>query len=639
MLTRPTLRCRLFGIFAGLAAGFLLLIALGCGFAVLRLRQHTEPLDALLQGGLIAGFLGLGLVSWIWVHLDRSLAQPVDSLAGALRTGHPPTAAEMQHLGDLGPAVRDAVQARRDSDIALQQALDDLQAEAAHEKETLESILADFGAGAVMVDTGGRVVFFNQAALNMLPGLALDRPLVRFLQPGAVKAAGARLDAGAEATDLLALADDGRRIAARMRRIEDTTLLILRPERQDEITDEQIETLRRHAATLVPMLDALDGPMPQDLVRALRAEGQGLATTLRQISTAREQDTRRAQASLVELTAGLPPVGDLPDVSVQAQAGSMNALLLFLDRKLRGEGWDPHLRLAHAGTEEIQLLLEWRGDALAMDRLEAWLALAADPDLPDLTGDAILAAHATGIWPESRYGQSQLVLPLRLAAANATQGAVTYDFALARRGAASTRLSDLTCVVFDTETTGLNPDDRIVQIAGLRLARGRMTGERFETLVDPGRSIPPSATAIHRISDQMVVGAPDLRRALAAFQHFADDGVLVAHNAPFDMGFLRASSDETGLHFDNPVLDTVLLSAMIWGGSVPHTLDAICARLSIRIAAKDRHTAMGDAQATAQVFLKLIPALEAKGIVRIADVTREARQYHRLIGDANTDRA
>ncbi|MGR3409796.1 MAG: 3'-5' exonuclease [Paracoccus sp. (in: a-proteobacteria)] len=226
-------------------------------------------------------------------------------------------------------------------------------------------------------------------------------------------------------------------------------------------------------------------------------------------------------------------------------------------------------------------------------------------------------------------------MPLWLAEPRTADSGVTYDFGLPTRGLGSTRLSDLTCVVFDTETTGLEPSDRIVQIAGLRLVRGRRTGERFETLVDPGRPIPPASTKIHGIDDAAVSGAPTLSQALMAFHHFCDDAVLIAHNAPFDMGFLRRAQPEAGLQFDNRVLDTVLLSAMIWGQSAVHSLDALSERLGIVIPPEARHTAMGDTIATAEAFLRLIPALEAKGIVTFEDAVAEGRRHRRLIGDAN----
>ena len=175
----------------------------------------------------------------------------------------------------------------------------------------------------------------------------------------------------------------------------------------------------------------------------------------------------------------------------------------------------------------------------------------------------------------------------------------------------------------------------LVQIAGLRIAGGRLTGEQFDTLVHPGRAIPPASTAIHHLTDAMVADAPDMTTALRGFHHFCEGAVLIAHNAPFDMGLLRAAEGEIGRHFPNRVMDTVLLSAMIWGQSATHSLDAICARLDIVIPENLRHTAMGDAEATAQAYLRMLPALEAKGITRFEQVLDQAQKYRRLLSDAN----
>jgi DNA polymerase-3 subunit epsilon len=98
---------------------------------------------------------------------------------------------------------------------------------------------------------------------------------------------------------------------------------------------------------------------------------------------------------------------------------------------------------------------------------------------------------------------------------------------------------------------------------------------------------------------------------------------------------LRRAALETGVHFDNRVLDTILLSAMVWGQSAPHSLDALTARLGIIIQSEERHTAMGDTRATAEAYLRLSAALQAKGLERLEDVLAESRRYSRLIEDAN----
>ena len=643
MLTRLSLRLRVFLIFAGLAAGILAVIGLGLGLAGRSLADLgalvSVGLDHLLQAGMVAGLGSLALVTAIWYLFDRNVARPVDALAGGLRTGQAPDPDDTRYLADLGPAARDAALAMSRSAEALAEAVQDHAADLAREKAALESILADFGAGALMTDPRGRVVFYNASAARLLPGLALDRPLDRHIAPGALEAASARLEAGAEATDLICLTLQGTRLSGRMRRLEEGTLLILRDHAPNRPAPrDALEALRRHAATLVPMLDALDGPIPADLARAIRAEGQGLAHATRRLSQIMASDAPTARCGLNELAAGLAMAGDLPRLTVLAEAASLGALLRHLSVRLEGQRSAPTLRVTPEEPAELHLLLEWDGAALPVDILDTWLSEAPDPDQPDRSGADILAAHGTGIWPEQDETRARLVLPLRLAETQDDAAGLTYDFALASRGAASSRLADLTCVVFDTETTGLDPTaDRIVQIAGVRIARGRLTGEAFDTLVDPGRPIPPRTTAIHGITDAMVAGAPDMTAALTAFHHFAEDAVLICHNAPFDMGLLRAATAETGAHFDNRVLDTVLLSAMVWGGAVPHTLDALTQRLGIEIPPEDRHTAMGDTLATAQAFLRMIPALEAKGISRFEEAVTEARRHRRLIGDVNLD--
>lgn len=219
---------------------------------------------------------------------------------------------------------------------------------------------------------------------------------------------------------------------------------------------------------------------------------------------------------------------------------------------------------------------------------------------------------------------------------------VVYDFELLAkdRGSeiADTLLDDLTYVVFDTETTGLLPSrgDEIVQIAAVRIVNGRrVEKEVLNTLVNPHRPIPLMATEIHGISDAMVADAPGIEKAAQRLHKFAQGAVLVAHNAPFDLAFLRRDEQRIGVRFDNPVLDTVLLSAIVFGQSETHSLDALAARLGIYLPEEARHTAIGDASATADALLKLIPALKARGFLTFGDVLSEMRRHSRLLKDSN----
>lgn len=194
-----------------------------------------------------------------------------------------------------------------------------------------------------------------------------------------------------------------------------------------------------------------------------------------------------------------------------------------------------------------------------------------------------------------------------------------YDFDLfdkdLDRGLLDTPLRDLNMVVFDTETTGLEPSrgDQIVQIAGVRVLNARLLpDDHFDELVNPGMPIPRTSTRIHGIRDEMVAGKDPVATVLRRFHAFIGDAVLVAHNAAFDMKFLKLKEPEVGLEFDSAVLDTLLLSVVLQPGHTAHTLDAIASRFGVEN--HDRHSALGDSVTTAEVLVKMLEVLDARGI-------------------------
>ncbi|MGC3939544.1 exonuclease domain-containing protein [Roseobacter sp. EG26] len=200
-----------------------------------------------------------------------------------------------------------------------------------------------------------------------------------------------------------------------------------------------------------------------------------------------------------------------------------------------------------------------------------------------------------------------------------------------------TPLPELCFVPFDTETTGLSVEkDAIVQLGAVRVLNGRIVeGEVLDTYVNPGRPIPPASSEIHRVTDADVANAPDIGEVGRSFHQFAKGAVLVAHNAPFDIGLLRASQAQMGVEWTHPVLDTVLLSAVVFGTTEEHSLDVLCDRLAITIPTQMRHTALGDAKATAEALIKLLPLLEAKGILTFGELIQETRRHSRLLHDLN----
>lgn len=177
-------------------------------------------------------------------------------------------------------------------------------------------------------------------------------------------------------------------------------------------------------------------------------------------------------------------------------------------------------------------------------------------------------------------------------------------------------LKDLTFVVFDTETTGLATEgaDQIISIGGVRIRGCRVLDhEPFTRLIDPKMPITKASTKIHGITDDMVRGEAGVEEVIPAFKEFVGDAVLVAHNAAFDMAFLKKNHAATGVTFDNLVLDTLLLSVFAEAESRNHSLEAMAERLGVNI--EGRHTALGDAIATAKVFVRLLDLLETRGVI------------------------
>ncbi|MFO1351433.1 MAG: exonuclease domain-containing protein [Gammaproteobacteria bacterium] len=197
---------------------------------------------------------------------------------------------------------------------------------------------------------------------------------------------------------------------------------------------------------------------------------------------------------------------------------------------------------------------------------------------------------------------------------------LSYDFDLLHAVQVPGTLAEqplraLRFVVFDSETTGLQPTqgDEIVALAGVPVVNGRvLSSESFERLVNPGRPIPPSSTVFHGITDAMVRDQPAITAILKQFHTFCRDAVLVAHNAAFDMKFITLKQHQAGVEFDQPVLDTLLLAMVVGGEWQDRSLEGIAARLQVTVV--NRHSALGDALVTAQVFARLLDLLEAKDI-------------------------
>jgi DNA polymerase-3 subunit epsilon len=159
----------------------------------------------------------------------------------------------------------------------------------------------------------------------------------------------------------------------------------------------------------------------------------------------------------------------------------------------------------------------------------------------------------------------------------------------------------------------------------VRVVNGRLLrNETFERLVNPERSVPAASTAVHGITAAMVTGQPTSRTVLPAFARFAADTVLVGHNVGFDMQFLRLEEPRTGVAFTQPVLDTLLLDAVAHPDHDEHSLEAIAGRLGVAVIG--RHTALGDALVTGEVFLGLVAVLRLRGVTTLGEALAASRE-------------
>ena len=296
----------------------------------------------------------------------------------------------------------------------------------------------------------------------------------------------------------------------------------------------------------------------------------------------------------------------------------------------------------------VELDLVWSGAIVGSDALTLWETepMQVGVQQTPLTLKDVLERHGGEIWVQAHKTSHtrwfRLLLPAgapvvaksRRSAADESRPEY-YDFDLfghadTAQALAEQKLADLHYTVFDTETTGLEPSagDEIISFGAVRIVNGRLLKrEVFEQLVDPQRRVSKAATAIHGIETQALAGQPTIGAVLPQFHQFCEDTVLVGHNAAFDMRFLELKEAATGIRFDQPVLDTLLLSVILHPTQEGHSIEAIAARLGVSVIG--RHTALGDALVTGEIFLKMLPLLAEHGIVTLGQALEASRAtYH-----------
>jgi DNA polymerase-3 subunit epsilon len=548
-------------------------------------------------------------------------------------------------------------------------------AEIAEQKTRLEAILSDLSEGVIVCNMNHQVLLYNQSALKLLHvsgELGLGRSLfnlvtrqpvlhaldlltfrLRTQRPQAADLAAAPVVcASCDARTLLharigLIVDAKRDPAGYVLTFSDVTQEIATLGKRDALLNAATEGMRAPLGNLRAAVETLAAypSMPAEqrasFDQVIVRESNALSERLEAVATGYR-----------ELVAGNWPMApiyslDLLNCVVQRSSEESGVSLVGLPVWLYGDSFGLMLALSsllthvrrHAGGAAIDLGaapgqkrhyvdFAWQGAPIPVGEIGRWLGDSLESG-GGLTLKDVLERHRSELWSQT-LGAGRAILRLPIAAAEQPAPAGErprlpprpefYDFALMHQALPTAALGDrqlkaLGYVVFDTETTGLNAaaGDEIVQIAGVRIVNGRiLTGETFERIVHPGRAIPASSVAFHGITDEIAKDKPPIQVVLPQFRAFVADSVLVAHNAAFDLSFLRPKQEEAGIDLNNPVLDSQLLAAHVFENIGDQSLDGLALRLGIEVAG--RHTALGDALMTAAVFLSLVELLEARGV-------------------------
>ncbi|MGE4127349.1 MAG: exonuclease domain-containing protein [Hyphomicrobiaceae bacterium] len=647
-----------------------------------RIAADAETI-ASLNAALSIGFaLGLVVFLAVWAVLHMLIVAPATALAReAQRVAVTPSDREIavhnpMAMGGLVTAVaglgRALAQSHQRTDEAIAAAAGDAEAQ----KRRLEAILLDLEEGVIVCNREHRIILYNEAArriLRLREATGLGRSLFGLLARDPIVHTFELLQRGNERGPqesrrfMVSTLDLGTLIETRMGLVreasgetsgyvlsfQDIGAQIESLSTRDTLLREVMVDWRRPIANLSAAIETFAGD--PDLGAAERAGFEEILRKEISFLSARFQDAARR---IDRLDMGFWGIADLHSVDlfravertlgsdsgasirlvglptwISADSHALTLLLVHLARKIAASSGAHTLDLGVSrGSQHAYIEMGWDGEPARADVLDVWLDEPIKGAVASRTARQIIERHGGEAWClRAADGTALLRIPIRPAArATDTQQAEAsgprpeyYDFDLIRPAPASmadARLREIRYVVFDTETTGLQPSlgDKLLSIGGVQVVNGRLlTTETFERLNDPERDIPAASTRIHGITAEMVQGKPPARIVLPQFHAFAHDAVLVAYNIAFDMKFLTLQQDEAGVAFDNPVIDALLLAIHVFPELPDPSLSAMARFLDIEVT--HRHTALGDALVTAEIWLRLIEGLERKGVTTFGE--------------------
>lgn len=616
-----------------------------------------------LWTGSLAGGATLCLAGLL---LERRLLTPLRHLQAQLATLVANPDAQMQYtpagwLNGLGPDIRRIGVSWRADRAHLANAHAEGARSAARISQQLETLLQVLETPLLLCDRHRRVMLYNQAAEDFFTGntgLGLGKRLETLLPLSSLQHAINQLPADGSPREILAPCD-ARWLKVILRRVpgSEKETLITCSDATTSWSNEMgvradlvniLPPFRQHTANLTSAVDALallgqqadQQPLRQRFAHIIQEESAALSDSVATLGTLLDNlqqqgerltpmwsndfwqalDERLDPAQRLITPIGMPAwfKGDAPTL-----IALFNSLVHHLQNYLPAGGFEGELGI---GKRRIYVDLVWQGSTIPEHELAQWREQPME-DLPLCPSVAdVLRQHASDIWsvadPDGQ--RARLRLPLPAVARSGAPREPTpprpefHDFGIAHLPPpdellATRALRCLDIVSFDTETTGLElrRNDTVISLGACRIVNSRLlANDVFDQFVDPERAIPSASTAIHGITAGDVSGAPVLSVVLRQFRDYVDGGVLLAHNASFDM----LAISRQGVDFDMPILDTLLISKALDAALDSHDLDSLAERYGLSFPPGTRHTALGDAQVTAELWLALLPRLEARGV-------------------------
>ncbi len=387
-----------------------------------------------------------------------------------------------------------------------------------------------------------------------------------------------------------------------------------------------LEVIRDEAVKMSQQLERIEGEHRDELSFRWPLEHMLGSDLLGEL----ERSLDDARSVQIDVTAPVEPVW------LQVDSYALAQCLIYLTDQLREWCRATELCLTLEHRRSLAAFqLEWTGAVLHMEALRAW----GQRNVPTGSGGESLSLfevverHGGALWADRALsGRPCLRLVLPVVEASGTGeplrpedvGGHDFDFHLFEQPSRSEDvmtmpLSKLSFTVFDTETTGLNPanGDEIIALGAVRIVNGRILHQEFlDSFIRPQKRISEAAQAVHGITPDMLRGKPTIDQVLPVFRRFVEDTVIVGHNVAFDMRFLEIQGGPFGITFDMPTLDTLLMECILNPNQQDKSLEGIASRFGITVTG--RHTALGDALTTAQVFLALIPLLAQREIHTLA---------------------